>query len=66
MPDQLISDVSAAAAVIATVGLFLRHIAEQRDKDRDLWTNHLSATVAVLTELKSIVKELRDDIRFTR
>ena len=43
--------IPAAGAVIATVGLFLRHIADQRDKDRDLWMNHLSTVVKTLEEL---------------
>ena len=66
MPDQLLANVPAAAAVIVTVGLFLRHISGQSDKDRDLWANHLSSSVKALTELTDIVKSLRDDIRFSR
>ena len=66
MSDMLVANVPAAAAVIVTVGLFLRHIAEQRNKDRDLWANHLSSSVRALTELTDIIKTLRDDIRFSR
>ena len=44
--------IPAAGAVIATVGLFLRHIADQRDKDRTMWTNHLSTVVKTLEEMR--------------
>lgn len=64
MPNELLANVPAAAAVIITVGLFLRHMSEQRDKDRTLIENHLSSSVKVLAELTQIVKDMRDDIRF--
>ena len=65
MPE-LLANVPAAAAVIVTVGLFLKHITDQRDKDRNLWENHLSSSVKALTELTDIVKTMRDEIRFSR
>lgn len=64
MPSELLANAPAAAAVIVTVGLFLRHMSEQRNKDRTLIENHLSSSVKVLAELTQIVKDMRDDIRF--
>ena len=64
MPSELLANAPAAAAVIITVGLFLRHMSEQRNKDRTLIENHLSSSVKVLAELTQIVKDMRDDIRF--
>jgi hypothetical protein len=51
-PEQLAALVSvpAAIAVIVTVGLFLRHITEQRKEDRLTWSNHLSQSIAVQAE----------------
>lgn len=50
--EQLAALVSipAAIAVIVTVGLFLRHITEQRKEDRLTWSNHLSQSIAVQSE----------------
>ena len=64
MPSELLANAPAAAAVIVTVGLFLRHMASERDKDRTLWENHLSSSVRILQEMKDTLKELRDDVRF--
>ena len=50
--NSLPVSIPAAVAVIATVGLFLRHIADQRDKDRTMWTNHLSTVVKTLDDLR--------------
>ena len=75
MPSELLANAPAAAAVIVTVGLFLRHMSserdkdralqsEEREKDRTLYENHLSKSITVLEELAHIVKDMRDDIRF--
>lgn len=62
--------VPAAIAVIATAGMFLKYMSEQRSADRKqfdehraadrlLWSNHLSGTVEVLTTLRDEIRELR-------
>ncbi len=42
MDPLLLPNLSAATGVIAVVALFLRHIAAEREKDRQVWANHLS------------------------
>lgn len=51
-PEQMAALVSvpAAIAVIVTVGLFLRHITEQRKEDRLTWSNHLSQSIIVQSD----------------
>lgn len=65
MPDLTIAGPVGVVA-IAVVGLFLRHISQENQRNRQQIENHLSTTVRVLSELTQIVKDLRDDIRFSR
>lgn len=65
MPDLTIAGPVGVVA-IALAALFLRHISSENDKNRKQIENHLSDTVRVLAELTQIVKDLRDDIRFSR
>lgn len=65
-----IVSVPAAAAVIVTVALFLRHIKGENERNRLTWENHLSkaidtqvSTTKVLTDLVAEVRELRRDIK---
>lgn len=62
-PNSPLVAIPVAVALITVVGLFLRHIATEKEKDRLTWGNHLSQTVAALTELRDEQKRQGEDAR---
>ncbi len=56
--DPQITQLGAAAAVVIVTGMFLRHIASENDKNRDLWGNHLTTTVQVLQKISDQIEML--------
>ena len=76
MPPE-ITQLGAASAAVITVWLFLRHNSQEREKDREsrdkersadraVWENHLSSSVRTQAETAAALRELRDELRFTR
>lgn len=57
---RYVADLSSAAAVIVVVKLFLDHESRERDKDRSLWSNHLSQVVEELHEVAVKLEVLSD------
>ena len=63
MEQELIRQAPVAAAVAAIVALFLRHIADQRNKDRKMWENHLSESVQAQTRTASALEQVSHELR---
>ncbi len=45
--DVLVGPLSAAGAAVVVVGMFLRHMATENEKNRAMIVNHLSQSVEV-------------------
>jgi hypothetical protein len=54
--------VPAAIAVIATVSLFLRHMANENDVNRTLWANHLSKITEVQLNISVTLQKVVDKL----
>lgn len=57
------ADLSAAASVIVVVKLFLDHITRERQKDRELWSNHLSQVVESLNKVAMRLEILAERLK---
>lgn len=56
-PWQLIAG-SASVAIVVTIGLFLRFIASENSKNRDMWQNYMSRTTDKLDNIAGSLREV--------
>lgn len=58
IPESLVTNLPVAAAIILVVAMFLSFIRQEREKDREMWTNHLSEVSESLHKITISLEKL--------